>query len=437
MLPKLVTEIPGPRSRALATRLRRHESQNITYVDPEFPVFWERAAGTNVWDADGNRFLDLTSGFAVAGLGFGPPEIVEAIRDQAGTLYHAMGDVHPTELKVLLCEELSAITFERWDAGSGKCVLASSGSEAVEAALKTAFIHTKKRGVIAFEGAYHGLGYGALETSGMPYFREPFLKQLADFAKFVPFPQTAEALPEIERQIRAIINGNDIGAILVEPLQGRAGEIVPPLEFLPILRRICDENSLLLVVDEIYTGFNRTGKLFACDHFHVIPDLICLGKGLTSGFPLSACVAKAEIMDSWPESSGEALHTSTFLGNPLGCRMALASIALHRHPATEQLVFTQGNTLKNALQKILPVRGLGLMIGMEIVRPDGSPDGPEAIRLVKTALRDGLLFLAGGMAGNVLSFTPPFAISDEEIRFVADWLGGKIQTKIENRKSRI
>lgn len=427
MLPKLVTEIPGPRSRDLAVRLKRHESRNITYVDPEFPVFWERAAGTNVWDADGNRFLDLTSGFAVAGLGFGPPEIVEAIRDQAGTLYHAMGDVHPTELKVLLCEELSAITFERWNAGSGKCILANSGSEAVESALKTALMHTGKRGVIAFEGAYHGLGYGALETSGMPYFREPFLKQLASFAKFVPFPQTAEALAEVDQQIRTILNGNEIGCILVEPLQGRAGEIVPPPKFLPLLRKICDENGLLLVLDEIYTGFNRTGKLFACDHFHVVPDLICLGKGLTSGFPLSACVGKAEIMDSWPESSGEALHTSTFLGNPLGCRMALASIALHRRPDITRLVFTQGNTLKNALQEIRPVRGLGLMIGMEIVHADGSPDSQQAICLVKTALRDGLLLLAGGMTGNVLSFTPPFAISDEEITFVANWLAQRLK----------
>lgn len=421
MLPELVTEIPGPRSRALAIRLRRHESRNITYIDAEFPVFWERAVGTNVWDADGNRFLDLTSGFAVAGLGFGTAEIVEAIRDQAGRLYHAMGDVHPTELKVLLCEELSAITFERWEAGLGKCVLANSGSEAVEAALKTALIHTQKRGVIAFEGAYHGLGYGALETTGMAYFREPFRKQLADFAEFVPFPQAAEALPQVAGQIDEILRKNDTGCILVEPLQGRAGEIVPPPEFLPLLRRICDENGILLVLDEIYTGFNRTGKLFACEHFEVVPDLICLGKGLTSGFPLSACVGRAEIMDSWPESSGEALHTSTFLGNPLGCRMALASVAVHRQQETAERVVAQGNALRAALEKSAPVHGLGLMIGMNI------PSATQAVSLVKAGLRDGLLFLAGGISGNILSFTPPFAISGEEIAYVATWLARKLK----------
>ncbi len=448
MLPDIQTPVPGPRSLALAKRLRRAESRNVTFVADGFPIFWERAEGVNVWDADGNRHLDLTSGFAVAGLGYGPPEIVAAIRDQAEMLYHAMGDVHPTELKVRLCEELSEITFERWGLGSGKTILANSGSEAVEAALKTAFLATGKRGVISFDGAYHGLGYGALEIAGLPFFRDPFRLQLGDFARLVPFPDCAacpfgEVRPEgqpfpechacclekIEQTIEVHLATGEVGCILVEPCQGRAGDIVPPREFLPLLRRICDAHGVLLIYDEIYTGFNRTGLLFATDHSDVRPDLICLGKGLTSGFPLSACVGRAAVMDAWPESGGEALHTSTFLGNPLGCRMALESIRMQTHPAVAQLVQTTGGKLWTALEGISHplcgrVRGIGLMLGLEVLDAAGGPNPALMGRIITSGLRDGLIFLGGGKKGNILSFTPPFAISEAEIAFVCEQLQG-------------
>ncbi|MEO7932871.1 MAG: aspartate aminotransferase family protein [Chthoniobacterales bacterium] len=436
MLPEITTSIPGPRSVALAARLRKSESRNVTYVSDEFPVFWERAAGTNVWDVDGNRHLDLTSGFAVAGLGYGQPEIVAAMREQAGQLYHAMGDVHPTELKVRLCEELSRVTFERWGLGNGKTILANSGSEAVEAALKTAFIATGKRGVIAFEGAYHGLGYGALEAGGLPFFRDPFRRQLGDFAHLVPFPESGAMtspdapFPEcdgtpmaaIAAQIERLLTNEEIGCILVEPCQGRAGDIVPPREFLPLLRTLCDRHGVLLVLDEIYTGFNRTGELFACDHSTAKPDLICLGKGLTSGFPLSACVGRTAVMDAWPESAGEALHTSTFLGNPLGCRMALESLRLQVAPNIAMQVRSTGEKLWRALAAIAHprcgrVRGIGLMLGLEILDNDGTPDPALMGQIITRGLRDGLILLGGGKTGNVLSFTPPFALSDDEIHY--------------------
>jgi len=447
MLPEIITSVPGPKSLALAQRLRQAESRNITCVSDGFPIFWERAKGTSVWDADGNRFLDLTSGFAVAGLGYGQPEIVAAMRDQAGQLYHAMGDVHPTELKVRLCEELSAITFERWGLGNGKTILANSGSEAVEAALKTAFIATGKRGVIAFDGAYHGLGYGALETTGLPFFRDPFQRQLGNFAHLVPYPDCAacpfgetnrsgEPFPDchacciegIENKITQLLTTNEIGAILVEPCQGRAGEIVPPRGFLPLLRRLCDQHGVLLLLDEIYTGFNRTGKIFACDHSTAKPDLICLGKGLTSGFPLSACVGRSAIMDAWPESAGEALHTSTFLGNPLGCRMALESIRLQQYPCVSMSVNDAGDKLRRALGRIIhpsrgPIRGIGLMLGLEVLTNYGAPHPRLMGEIVTQALRQGLILLGGGKQGHVLSFTPPFAISDDEIDYAADRLG--------------
>lgn len=442
MLPEIHTAIPGPRSREAMETLRRYESRNVTYSDPEFPIFWARAEGTNVWDVDGNRFLDWTSAFGVCGLGHTNPAVRDALVHQAHDLLHAMGDVHPTPLKAELCARLSAFTFERWKAGRGKTILGNSGSDAVEAALKTSLLHSGKPGIIAFSGGYHGLGYGALGVAGMPYFREPFQRQLADFGAVLPFPicprcSGAAGVPrleegesefpvcpsacieKLEEEIEATLRRREIGAILAEPIQGRGGERVPPSGFLQMLRAVCDRHGILLILDEIYTGFHRTGALFACEHFGVVPDIICLAKGLTSGFPLSACVGRSEVMDAWPESRGEALHTSTFLGNPLGCAMALASLREHGQPGIAAHVRERGARLKRALlglrsPHIAEVRGVGLLTGVEL-----DLDGEQVNRLVKQGLRDGLILLQSGPEGNVLAFTPPFGIGDDEIAFSA------------------
>lgn len=423
MLPELRTEIPGPESRRLAEELRRYESRNVTFLSAEFPIFWERAEGVNVWDADGNRFLDLTSAFAVAGLGHSAPAIAGALREQSNRLIHAMGDVHPTRGKAELCRVLSEITFERWGAGTARTILANSGSEAVEAALKTSLLRTGKPGILSFQGGYHGLGHGALETIGMPFFRDPFRGQLGEFGVQAAFPTREDQLEASRRELTTFLRNHEIGAILVEPVQGRGGEVVPAAGFLPLLRELCDAHGALLILDEIYTGFHRTGWLFACERSRVVPDIICLGKALTSGFPLSACVGRAEVMAAWPPSKGEALHTSTHLGNPLGCAMALAAIREHLKPETVALVRETSAALDEALvalesPRIGGLRGIGLMRGIEIVRPDGPADAPLAGRIVTQSLKDGLLLLAGSPAGNVLSLTPPFAISREEIAFV-------------------
>ena len=455
MLPELRTAIPGPRSRALAGRLRRVESRNVTLVNEAWPVFWERAEGINVWDADGNRFLDFTAGFGVAGLGHSAAPVRDALAGQSARLLHAMGDVHPAESKVELCERLGELTFGRWGTGRGKVILGNSGSDAIEAALKTAVLHSGKPGVLVFEGAYHGLGYGALEASALEFFRKPFAGQLGRFAVAVPYPYcyrcpfghggafaleggdfpncSSACLGELGNRVRAEIRRREIGAILVEPVQGRGGDIVPPRDFLRLLRQICDEEKILLVLDEIYTGLNRTGRLFACDHSEVVPDIICLGKALTSGFPLSACVGRAEVMDAWPESAGEALHTSTFLGNPLGCAMALASLREHAKPETGEKVRTAGRHLRAALRKISSpqigdVRGIGLLVGVEVVGADGSPDAEAAAQCVTGALQDGILLLSGGRHGNVLSFSPPFDLAAEETDFLAQSLAGILET---------
>jgi len=219
-----------------------------------------------------------------------------------------------------------------------------------------------------------------------------------------------------------ILDRNQTGAILVEPIQGRGGINIPPPEFLPLLRRLCDERGALLILDEIYTGFGRTGRWFACEHSGVVPDLICLGKALTGGFPLSACVGRTDVMDAaWPPSFGEAIHTSTFLGHPVGCAMALAQISEIRRLRLCEHSARLGEQLLSQLREVrasrlaLRARGVGLMAGLELRTPDGSPATREAMCLVKAMLRRGFFLLPEGEHGNVISFTPPLTITAAQL----------------------
>jgi 4-aminobutyrate aminotransferase-like enzyme len=336
-----------------------------------------------------------------------------------------MGDVHPHGLKAQLARELSRITFERWTNGesTGKVVFGNSGFEAVEAALKTAMLTAGKYGVIAFSGAYHGLGYGALNVAHRDFFRSPFRLQLREFANFVQFPTKPADLAVVEQLTRRLIERGWVGAILVEPIQARGGINIPPPGFLPLLRRLCDEHKVLLILDEIYTGFGRTGKWFACEHSGVMPDIICLGKALTGGFPLSACVGRANVMDAaWPVSRGEAIHTSTFLGHPVGCAMALAQIAeLQRLKLIERSAKLGGFLLSQLQSKIsnpklqVSARGAGLMVGLELRKPNGSPATDEALRVIKAMLNRGYILLPEGEHSNVISFTPPLTITEAQL----------------------
>ncbi|HWQ91827.1 MAG TPA: aspartate aminotransferase family protein, partial [Clostridia bacterium] len=300
--------MPNPSTLEL---LRRYESRNVTYLAPDgsWPIVWEKARGVHVWDDHGRKYLDLTAAFGVAAAGHANPRVVRAGQRQMERLLHAMGDVHPHALKARLARELSGLTFERWSKPAGptqkprheaKTIFCNSGFEAVEAALKTALLATGKPGVIAFSGAYHGLGYGALNATHREHFRSPFRRQMRQFASFAPFPQPGAepALGKVELWLERALKRGGIGALLVEPMQARGGMNLPPPEFLPLLRSLCDRYGALLVLDEIYTGFGRTGRWFACEHSGVMPDVICLGKALTGGFPLSACVGRADLMDA-------------------------------------------------------------------------------------------------------------------------------------------
>ncbi len=266
--------------------LRDFESRNVLFTEPDgsWPIVWERAKDVFVWDADGKKYLDLTGAFGVAAAGHTNSKVVKAGQKQMGRLLHAMGDVHPSARKAELARELSRITFERWNKirrdelhespnsgtrgvrPSGKVIFSNSGFEAVESALKTAILATGRHGVVAFTGAYHGLGYGALNATHREFFRKPFQPQLREFGRFVQFPAKSADLATVEFQIRQLLRREWIGAILVEPVQARGGINVPPPEFLPLLRKLCDEFGTLLIADEIYTGFGRTGKWFACEH---------------------------------------------------------------------------------------------------------------------------------------------------------------------------
>jgi 4-aminobutyrate aminotransferase-like enzyme len=410
--------------------LRDYESRNVLFTEPDgsWPIVWERAKGVHVWDAEGKKYLDLTAAFGVAAAGHANSAVVRAGQKQMAKLLHAMGDVHPHALKAQLARELSRITFERWQRRTGKVIFNNSGFEAVEAALKTAMLATGKRGVIAFEGAYHGLGYGTLNATHREHFRGPFRSQLREFGSFLKFPRTNTELREVEVLAQKVFRREKIGAILAEPIQARGGINVPPAGFLRLLRKLCDEHGALLMLDEIYTGFGRTGKWFACERRGVIPDLICLGKALTGGFPLSACVGRADVMDAaWPESQGEAIHTSTFLGHPVGCAMALAQISEIKRLKLCERSARLGKFLRLQLDQLrvprsafrISARGMGLMAGLELLNADGSPATAECLRIVKAMLRRGFILLPEGEHGNVISFTPPLTIEEGQLKSMA------------------
>ncbi len=420
--------IPGPHSKRLARRLRQVECANTTYLSERFPVFWKSAKGSTVTDVDGHTFLDLTSAFAVASLGHANTSVQHALVKQSKKIWHGMGDVHPNEVKVDLLEALTR-TVPR---GLKRTILSNSGAEAVESALKTARLATGKPGIIAFDSAYHGLSYGTLTVTQRPDFTHPFADQTMSLAVHCTYPDTLrgvsveQSLEVVERFLK---NGGQtlagpVGAILVEPVQGRGGVRVPGPGFLKGLKALAKEYGLVLIADEVMTGFGRTGKAFGVDHEGVLPDVMCVGKALANGFPISACIGTERVMQAWPPSDGEAIHTSTFLGNPLGCAMAIASIEEFKKKKLAKRSHALGGWWKKELQdalmnhpRVAEVRGRGLMVGIELVedRQTLVPASAWTGRVVTEALQQGLLLLSGGKHRNVLTLTPPLTIRGDEL----------------------
>jgi 4-aminobutyrate aminotransferase/(S)-3-amino-2-methylpropionate transaminase len=435
--PRIVTPPPGPRSRAIDARLRARESPAIWGRDPS-PVVWARARGCVVEDVDGNRYLDLTAGFGVATLGHAAPEVRDAVAAQAGRLAQGLGDLMPHEVRERLIAKLSAL-----GGTLSSVLLAGTGSEAVELALKTARVATGRRRVVAFTGGYHGLTYGALAVTQRAEFRAPVADQVADLALWVPYPYPyrcplgrdcggcdLQCLDRAFAEIDAARTGPDPpGAILVEPVQGRAGGIVPPGRFLRALCAGARERGLLVIYDEVLTGAGRTGPFWAWrrEGPGAEPDLLCAGKGLGGGVPLAAVLGRREVTAAWRGHvlpSGESPHASTFYGHPLACAGALAAVARLSGATLRRHVERMGRRLRDGLRRIEArhegvgeVRSAGLLGAIEFVRDRTSrePDAGTLARVHAGLVGAGLLAVPGGVHGTVLLLHPPLVITEAQL----------------------
>lgn len=417
------------------------ESRNVTFVGSDLPVFWDEARGANVRDADGNLYLDLTGAFGVALTGHRDPALVAAAASQAERLVHGMGDVHPPAAKVRFLERLAGLLPWR----ETRAVLTTSGSEAVEVALKTACLATRRPGIVSFEGGYHGLTLGALAATARPDFRAPFSSRLYPGAAVLPFP---DPLREGERAGERVLdrlesvleegapNGDPVGAVVVEPVQGRGGVRGAPRGFFEGLSERVGEAGALLVADEIFTGLGRCGAVLASERVGLRPDLVCLGKALGGGFPVGACVGSAGVMDAWPPSGGEALHTSTFLGHPVGCAAGAAFLRRLADGDVAEPAEALGAELRDRLGAeltevpgVAEVRGLGLMIGIELVEDPGSlaPARGTAARVAAAALEEGLIVLPAGDEGHVVELTPPVVLTEKQAAYGVEALGRAIR----------
>src|SRR5580700_6278054 len=388
--PHLVTTLPGPKAQAIIDRDRAVLSPSYTR---SYPLVVKRGEGAMIEDVDGNRFLDCNAGIAVVATGHCHPKVVEAIREQAGKLIHMSGTDFYYENMVQLAEKLAALT----PLGNGpkRVYFGNSGTEAVEAALKLARYHTGRGQFVAFFGAFHGRTMGSLALTGSKSIQKKGFFPMMPGVHHVPYAYcyrcaygktpdscAVECVQAIESELfRTSVPPQDVAAIFVEPVQGEGGYVVPPKKFFDELRRVADKHGIVLIFDEVQSGMGRTGKMFASDHFDFTPDIVALAKGIASGMPLGAMVARADIMDWTPGA-----HASTFGGNPVCVAASLATIELLEQELVENSAKV-GAHMKARLDKfpgrykiVGDVRGLGLMIGLEIVRDQQSKERAPDLR---------------------------------------------------------
>ena len=422
--PQIKTQLPGPKAQAIIERDRRVTAPAYGRV---YPLVVKQAKGMEVEDVDGNLFLDFMAGIAVASTGHAHPRVVRAIEEQAKKFLHICGSDYYYEPMVELAEKLARLVPGD---GAKKVFFTNSGAESVEAAIKLARYYTKRQHIIAFDGAFHGRTLGALSLTASRASHRAHFGPLIPDVHHVPYgfcyrcPYQLkhdscgiECVRIIEKQLfRYEVQPEEVAAIFVEPIQGEGGYIVPPPEYLPMLRELCRKHGILLVLDEIQSGFGRTGKMFACEHWGIEPDIVCAAKGIASGMPLGAMIARAEI-STWPPSA----HGSTFGGNPVACAAALATIELLEQGLVENAAKV-GSVLKerlSALQSRYPaigdVRGLGLMIGVDFASTDGhrAPERNLRDRIMLKSFEKGLLLLSCGES--TLRFCPPLIVGPSEV----------------------
>jgi 4-aminobutyrate aminotransferase/(S)-3-amino-2-methylpropionate transaminase len=428
-LPEIVVPPPGPRSRQSAARLSALESPAVDARrlaregesgEDHTPIVYAAGQGANVVDVDGNRYVDLAAGFGALLLGHAPARVRRALDVQADRLWLALGDVFASDAKLALCERLVAL----YPHAGARVMLGTSGADAVTAALKAAVLATGRTGVIALEGAYHGLSHGPLAACGLkPEFREPFARQLNPEVTFAPYPGRSASLDTTLEAVRCALGAGGVGAVLVEPVLGRGGCVVPPADLLPRLRDACDRAGALLVCDEIWTGLGRSGAWLASVRAGAVPDIVCLGKGLGGGLPISACVGSGRAMAAWGAHGGATIHTATHFGAPLACAAAIATLDELQQRGLPERASEVGSrwieTLRarTAGRGVQDVRGCGLMVGVELQGGAG-----RALAVLRRLLARGWIVLTGGSRGDVLTLTPPLVIDERLLDAFADAL---------------
>jgi len=424
-LPEILVPPPGPKSRAATRRLRKVEGAAIWGADPARApgagtIVWARAKGSVVEDLDGNRYLDLTSGFGAASLGHASPEVARAVAAQARRLAQGLGDLHPHALREKLARRLSAL-----GGALSKVLFAGTGSEAVELALKTAALVTGRRRVVAFEGGYHGQCGAALEVTYFPPSSAPLRPDGPPRAIHIPFSDVDEGWKRVEHELRG---PDPPGAVLVEPIQGRAGVIVPPASFLASLATRARAAGLLVIYDEVLTGGGRTGPFWAWERSGPAaePDLLCAGKGIGGGVAIAALLGRPAIMDVWAKhvpASGEAPYASTYYAHPLACAGTLAALERLASSELRADVESKGSVLAERLGAIVrgrahvATRSIGLLAAVEFVGagPLRPPDPARARAVLRSLLGSGILAIPGGLGGNVVSLYPSLVIPREQL----------------------
>ncbi|SME90422.1 aspartate aminotransferase family protein [Pseudobacteriovorax antillogorgiicola] len=405
-------------------KLDQTECPDSTYTKAKPPLVFSSAEGSQIWDVEGQAYIDLCAGFGVMALGHNSPEIQELFRAQLESprapMVHGMGDVYPSEAKIMFIQELLALMPVHLK----RAALSLTGSQAVEIALKTCLLYKPQGDFICFQGSYHGLDLGVLPLTSRRDFKDPFGSWLPQ-GRVVELPYHCER-HEIEKAIAGMPHG--LAGIFVEPIQGRAGIRPSDPSWLPMLRDVCDQEDGLLVFDEVFTGMGRIGTLTSS--FEVHADLICLGKALGGGFPLSACIGTEEAFQRWPQSSGEAIHTGTFFGHPLSCRMGVSVL---RRMSEDRLWERSKSLGKEAVdylssqlanqEAVKAVRGTGLMLGIEFEKAG------EGAALMNELRAKGVIALASGEHGESLSMTPALTIKKDLLWEAFDRIIAHIQDR--------